>query len=416
MTTQQAALRSQVRVGLIADTFAEGDTLFEGGAERHMLRLAQAMSGFGVEPVVYQPGPDATDGAVGGVEVRSRTVKRQLWRELAEHARREGCTHLYFKYLEHVPGGLPGQRVAATQHGVHWDIPYEDHGRAWYRGGPLARAYLPAWRAREITRSLAGVRRTSAVSAMDSTFLRLVQAVAPTLRGRIFVTAPFSDLPDTPRDGCSALPPTVRLAIDSTRAAGGVVILVPRNLSLVRGESWLPRIATEVNRAYPALFIASGRFLGPLDHAARLERLQAGPAVGARSGKAGSSCILSLGGFPHSALSELLRTADLVLIPTFAHEGASLAAAEAMAAGKPVVATNVGGLNDTVDDGWTGLLTRPDPDELAGAVVRLCREPALRASLGEQARNKARSCFTLDSWRVAQAPFFHAAGWLEDGR
>lgn len=416
MTAQQAALRSRARVGLIADAFAEGNALFEGGAERHMLRLAEAMSSFGVQPVVYQPGPVRTDDVVGGVEVRSRTVRRQLWRELAEHARREGCTHLYFKYLEHVPGGLPRQRVAATQHGVHWDIPYEDHGRAWYRGGPLARAYLPAWRAREIARSLAGVRRTTAVSAMDTTFLRLVQAVAPTLRGRVFVTSPFSDLPDAACRDRSALPPTVRRAIDSTQAAGGTVVLVPRNLSLVRGESWLPRIATAVNRACAALFVATGRFLGSLDDHFRQARLEAPPLPSVLGPGAMPPCILRLGGAPRDTFIEVLENADLVLIPTFAHEGASLAAAEAMAAGKAVVATNVGGLNDTVDDGWTGILTRPDPDELAAAVIRLSREPALRASLGEQARSKARSCFTLDGWRVAQAPFFRAAGWLEGGR
>lgn len=414
MTAQQGVLQSQVRVGLIADTFAEGGALFEGGAERHMFRLAEAMSSFGVHPVVYQPGPIATDFVLAGIEVRSRTVGRRPWRELAEHARLEGCTHLYFKYLEHVPGGLPSRRVAATQHGVHWDIPYADHGRAWYPGGPLARAYLPAWRSREITRSLMGLRRAAAVSAMDTTFLRVAQAIAPTLRGRVFVTSPFSDLHDSPPDP-TVIPESVRRAIDSAHGAGAFVILVPRNLSLIRGESWLPRIATAVNRACPALFIASGRFMGRLDHNTRRERLEATPTATALAGTSSRSCILHLGGFPHSASNELLRQADLVLIPSFAAEGASLAAAEAMAAGKAVVATNVGGLNDTIYDRWTGLLTRPDPDELARAVVRLCRQPALRASLGVRARDQARSCFALDSWRAAQVPFFHAAGWLENG-
>jgi hypothetical protein len=401
------------RVGLVADAFAKGDVLFEGGAERHLLRLAEAMAAFGVQPVVYQPGRRCTETLLGATEVRSRPAGPHPWKALAHHALREGCTHLYFKYLEHVPGGFPRERVAATQHGVHWDIPYEAHGRSWYRGGVLARAYLPAWRTREIGRSFAGLRRVSAVSTMDTTFLRLVQALAPGLRGRVFTTPPFSDLPDTTTP-TAPLPELIQSAISAVRSAGGSVILVPRNLSLVRGESWLPVVATAVNEACPALFVATGRFLGRLDPATRRQRLVQAPQIALENGRAPLPSIIHLGGVARDSVPELVRVADIVLIPTFAHEGASLAAAEAMALGKAVIATNVGGLNDTLDDGWTGVVVRPDPAEIARGLIELCRDPALRVRLGTQARAKAEACFTLERWRAAQAPFFQAAGWLPE--
>src|SRR5205085_392429 len=66
---------------------------------------------------------------------------------------------------------------------------------------------------------------------------------------------------------------------------------------------------------------------------------------------------------------------------------------EAMAAGKPVVATSVGGLKESVIDGITGLLVPPkDPESLARAIRKLLTDPGLAARLAEDGRaNVARS-------------------------
>ena len=71
---------------------------------------------------------------------------------------------------------------------------------------------------------------------------------------------------------------------------------------------------------------------------------------------------------------------------------------EAMAAARPVVATDVGGTPDAVHEGTTGLLVRPsDPSRLADAILRLYREPALRAKLGNAARAAARAGYSADA-------------------
>ncbi len=64
-----------------------------------------------------------------------------------------------------------------------------------------------------------------------------------------------------------------------------------------------------------------------------------------------------------------------------------MVAREAMAYGRPVVATPVGGLLDAVDDGVTGLLA--DRDTLRAAIERLLDDRELRARLGAAARAKA---------------------------
>jgi glycosyltransferase involved in cell wall biosynthesis len=71
-------------------------------------------------------------------------------------------------------------------------------------------------------------------------------------------------------------------------------------------------------------------------------------------------------------------------------EGYGVAALEASASGKPVVATNVGGIPEVVRDGATGLLVPPhDPPALAAALRRLAAEPDLRRRMGEAGRHFA---------------------------
>jgi glycosyltransferase involved in cell wall biosynthesis len=67
---------------------------------------------------------------------------------------------------------------------------------------------------------------------------------------------------------------------------------------------------------------------------------------------------------------------------------------EAMSQGKPVVATNVGGLPEVVVDGGTGLLVEADdPAALAHAALRLLGEPELGRQMGLRGRQRAKQCF-----------------------
>jgi len=73
-------------------------------------------------------------------------------------------------------------------------------------------------------------------------------------------------------------------------------------------------------------------------------------------------------------------------------EGLSVALIEAMALGRPVVVTNVGGLPEVVEDGKQGFLVSPsNPKALADAILLLLRDPALRERLGMEGRRRAES-------------------------
>lgn len=79
-------------------------------------------------------------------------------------------------------------------------------------------------------------------------------------------------------------------------------------------------------------------------------------------------------------------------------EGSPLAAMEYLAAGLPVVATEVGGMPDLVRHGENGLLVpRRDPEALAGAISELLGDPARAREMGERGRELQRKEFSLDA-------------------
>jgi glycosyltransferase involved in cell wall biosynthesis len=108
-----------------------------------------------------------------------------------------------------------------------------------------------------------------------------------------------------------------------------------------------------------------------------------------------------LGAMPRNRMPELLRSADVVICVPW-YEPFGMVPLEAMACARPVVASAVGGLTDTVVDGVTGVLVPPRrPRELAAAVRRLLRSPALIDALGTAGRDRAVARYGWD--RVAAA-------------
>lgn len=88
-------------------------------------------------------------------------------------------------------------------------------------------------------------------------------------------------------------------------------------------------------------------------------------------------------------------------------EGFGIAVVEALAAGKAVVATNVGGLPEVVEEGETGLLVAPDdPQALTAAVLSLLRDDGRRRAMGERAVKWVRERFDLRASVRAMERFY----------
>ncbi len=109
-----------------------------------------------------------------------------------------------------------------------------------------------------------------------------------------------------------------------------------------------------------------------------------------------------LGRVSRSELPALLRSADIVVCMPW-YEPFGMVPLEAMACGRPVVASAVGGIVDTVVDGATGTLVRPQrPDMLAHALRRLLSDPVRRAGFGLAGRERAVMRYRWD--RIAPRP------------
>ena len=114
----------------------------------------------------------------------------------------------------------------------------------------------------------------------------------------------------------------------------------------------------------------------------------------------------AVGFVPPSRLGPYYERAAIVVVPS-RREGYGMVAREAMAHGRPVVATSVGGLIDAVEDGVTGLLVpAQDPFALRAALERLLGDPALRRSLGSEAARRARTHWSHAAGATAVASVY----------
>lgn len=91
-----------------------------------------------------------------------------------------------------------------------------------------------------------------------------------------------------------------------------------------------------------------------------------------------------------------LRTGDLFVFPSmYRLEGQPLVILEAMCAGLPVIASDIGSLSETIDDGITGFIVpQNNPEAVCDRVLQLLRDPTLRQSMGKAARARYEQHYT----------------------
>lgn len=96
-------------------------------------------------------------------------------------------------------------------------------------------------------------------------------------------------------------------------------------------------------------------------------------------------------------IAEVIASFDIAVMASYASEGIPQFALQAMALGKPVVGTRVGGIPEVVLHGETGLLAEPgDPESLAQAVIALLRDEELRRRLGRNGLHRVASRHSLE--------------------
>jgi glycosyltransferase involved in cell wall biosynthesis len=158
------------------------------------------------------------------------------------------------------------------------------------------------------------------------------------------------------------------------------IVLVVARLDQQKGHRHLLAAAREIPEA---VFALAGE--GPLRSA--LEAMACDMGVRDR--------IRFLG--ERSDVPDLLAACDIFVLPSL-YEGLPISVLEAMAARRPVVATAIGGTDEAVVHGETGLLVPPaDPTSLAAAIRRVLADDELRARLGKAGRARVAERFSVES-------------------
>ena len=97
-----------------------------------------------------------------------------------------------------------------------------------------------------------------------------------------------------------------------------------------------------------------------------------------------------IGALSRERIASFYRQARFIVVPSKWFEMCPLVISEAMSHGLPVIASNIGGLPELVDDEVTGLLFEPgNPEDLADKMKRLWENPDLCRKMGQAGREKA---------------------------
>jgi glycosyltransferase involved in cell wall biosynthesis len=96
-------------------------------------------------------------------------------------------------------------------------------------------------------------------------------------------------------------------------------------------------------------------------------------------------------------INDMLNETDIVVLPSISGEAFSRAVIEAMAAGKVVITTDVGGASEAVEEGITGFVVPPgDSEALAEKILLLARDRDMRLKMGEAGRIRAEKLFSIE--------------------
>lgn len=164
-----------------------------------------------------------------------------------------------------------------------------------------------------------------------------------------------------------------------------LAIGVIANIRVAKGHQYLLEAFNRIAPHVPQACLLICGFAGDHDLMKTLQRLAAA------GGAAGRVWFMN----SRNDIPEMLHALDVVVSPSLS-EGFSNAILEAMAAGKPVIATRVGGSPEQIIDGVTGLLVPPqDAGAIAQALLTLLRSPGLRREMGAAAQRHVQENFSV---------------------
>jgi len=332
-----------------------------GGAERELLLMLDQLPRFGYEPVLVCPRQGPLLDEVNRRGIPHRDVLLPSWRKLFAYPQRSSAV----RQLREVIQAL---RPALLHVNDIWWVPQAL--RAAGRAAPVVAHVRQEIEPAKVKRyELDRADRVLAASRCIQSALE-AGGVSPTRVQTVYSGVALGHIP--PRVDGRELRATLGLP-DTTPLIGTVA-----NLFLRKGYEVMLRAMPAVLRACPDVhYVILGK--GDRRYEESLRELVRSLGIDKH---------VHFAGFQESVYP-YLAALTLYVQPALM-EGFGIAVLEAMAIGKPVVATMAGGLPEIVDHEKTGLLVPPgNPDGLAAAVLALLQDPARAAAMGQAGRSRA---------------------------
>ena len=234
------------------------------------------------------------------------------------------------------------------------------------------------------------VTQAAAVVSVSEDLRRFFCRATRTSLGRVRVIYNGVD-PDAWRGGRA---PEVRRSLGIP--AGAAVVGTVGSLYEVKGHAYLIQAARLILERRPDVhFVLVGG--GPLDGELRAQAQAQG--VGEQVHLVGH----------REDVRQLLAAMDVFVLPSLS-EGLPLALLQAMAAGKPAVVTEVGGIPEVVGNGETGFLVPPrNAEALADRVITLLESPSTAVRIGARGQRRIRERFSLQATVTAYRDVYQAA-------
>lgn len=224
-------------------------------------------------------------------------------------------------------------------------------------------------RAQTVRRVLEGA---STVTVFHETMLTKISAVLPDLAAKMVVIPQSAWLEEGTR---------YPLADQIALTPDAVVFLFPGGIRMVKNPPFPLSPFDRLVLRHPHLrLLYAGPILDPAEGDSLLR------ALGGRPWAA------YLGTVPHAQMRSLLEACDVVLNCSLSEGGMANSVLEAMACGRPVLASDIEGNRSLVEDGVTGFLFK-GPEEFETKAIRLLGDPGLRRWLGLTAQTRVRALY-----------------------
>jgi glycosyltransferase involved in cell wall biosynthesis len=358
------------------------------GSSRSLLRLSTrlAKDGFAVHAVLPCHGPLAIALGQAGVNVivepglaaitRIQYHQKSLIALVLQHLRSSWLLYRSIRQIRPalvhtntsvIPGGGPAARLAGVPHVWHVRESFAEFPRMWR----MYRRYMAYF-------SDSVVCVSQAIADQFPLVERKVQVVHNGI--------PWDEFEGITTERVRAFRDTYRLEDDSVLAG-----VVGRIKFRRKGQDFLVEAAAQLRREFPkARFLCIGSpFPGNEHHLEQLLDL-----INARGLQNEVICTGDV-----EDIKAAISALDVLVLPTAQPEPFGGVVIEAMALGKPVVATALGGSVEQVVSGETGFLIPPqDADELAAALRKLLVAPALRERMGRAGRKRFLAHFEFEAF------------------